>query len=130
MMSNWPLSFITGYGWNGYTALFIGYGDPHNTYLLYWFNLGLLGLGLYLFIVVWIIRYSVASLDWMTADAKPVVIGFLIGFIALHAALFFVELYAPWMFIWAISGTVLRLMVEQSRTANPDTPVTAVMDEE
>lgn len=115
MMSVWPISFITGYGWSGYTALFVGYGDPHNTYLLYWFNLGVLGLGTYAFIAFWIARYSVKSMTWVTPDTKPIAVGFLAGFLSLHAALFFVELYAPWMFIWAITGAVLRLLVEESR---------------
>lgn len=120
MMSAWPFSFVTGYGWNAYTALFIGYGDPHNTYLLYWFNLGIFGLGTYIFIVLWIVRYTVRSLNWVTSAGKPVAIGFLAGFLSLHAALFFVEVYAPWMFIWAIGGTTLRLLVEQYRLANAD----------
>ena len=41
-MSYWPVSYITGYGWNAYRTLIGIYGDPHNTYVLYWFNLGLI----------------------------------------------------------------------------------------
>jgi O-antigen ligase len=130
MMSVWPLSFITGYGWNGYTALFIGYGDPHNTYLLYWFNLGIFGLSAYLFIMFWIVRFSVRSLEWISADGRPIVIGFLIGFLALHAALFFVELYAPWMFIWAIAGTTIRYIVEQGRLTTSEPLVEVIKEDE
>ena len=40
------------------------------------------------------------------------IIGFIIGFLALHVALFFVALYTPWLFIWALTGTILRLLVD------------------
>lgn len=115
MMSYWPLSFVTGYGWDAYATLFLGYGDPHNTYLLYWFNLGVVGLVLYVFIAGWIVRFAVTSLRLISDDAKPVVIGFIIGFLSLHVALFFVGLYTSWLFIWAITGATLRMLVEERR---------------
>lgn len=118
MMSYWPMSFISGYGWNAYTNLFVGYGDPHNTYLNYLFNLGAIGLLLYIFIVAWIVQYAVRSLDSVSSDGKPLVLGFLMGFLSLHIALFFVGLYAPWLFIWAITGAALRLVVEDRRSAD------------
>jgi len=115
MMSFWPLSFVTGYGWNAYVTLFLGYGDPHNTYLLYWFNLGLFGLTAYLVIVIWIVRFALKSLHSISMEIKPIVIGFIFGMLALHVALFFVGLYSASLFIWAIAGAVLRLLVEDLR---------------
>ncbi len=115
MMSYWPASFLTGYGWNAYPTLFLGYGDPHNTYLLYWFNLGIIGLGLYLFTAVWVVRFAVKNLHILSDDLKTIVIGFILGFLALHVALFFVAVYTPWLFIWAIGGAILRLIVEYRR---------------
>jgi len=116
-MSYWPLSFVFGYGWNAYVPLIGIHGDPHNTYLLYWFNLGLFGLGLYLFVVIWIIRYTVTSLRFVSEELKPLVIGFITGFLALHVGVFFVELYTPWLFIWALTGTLLRIIVDDRREA-------------
>jgi O-antigen ligase len=115
MMSYWPGSFITGYGWNSYRLLIGIYGDPHNTYLFYWFNLGLIGLGLYAFIASWVVRFTVSSLNSVRQEAKPLIIGFIIGFVALHVAIFFVQLYQSWMFIWAITGTILRVIVDERR---------------
>ena len=115
MMSYWPLSFVVGYGWNAYRALIGIFGDPHSTYLLYWFNLGLIGLGLYSFIVVWIIKYTVTSLRYISNELKPIVIGFTTGFMAVHIAVFFVLVYTPWLFIWAITGTILRIIVDDRR---------------
>lgn len=115
MMSIWPASFVAGYGWNAYPTLFVGYGDPHNTYLLYWFNLGLIGLLIYVFIVVWIVRFALRGLNIISAELKPVIIGLVFGLLALHFALFFVGLYASSLFIWALAGTTLRLLVEDAR---------------
>lgn len=114
-MSYWPVSFLTGYGWNAYRSLIGIYGDPHNTYLLYWFNLGLIGLGLYTFIVIWIVRYAVTSLKYISKKLKPLVIGFITGFLAVHVAVFFVAIYTPWLFIWALTGIILRIIFDDRR---------------
>ncbi len=115
MMSYWPLSFLTGYGWNAYRYLIGIYGDPHNTYLLYWFNMGLIGLSLYVFIAVWVVRYAVNSLRYISEGLRPLVIGFITGFMSIHVAIFFVAIYTPWLFIWAMTGTVLRVIAEDRR---------------
>jgi O-antigen ligase len=120
MMSYWPSSFALGYGWDAYRTLIGIYGDPHSTYLLYSFNLGLVGLGLYSFIVIWIVRFTVMSLNLISEELKPIVIGFIIGFLALHIALFFVVLYTPWLFIWALTGTILRIIVDDRRNTGLD----------
>jgi len=111
-MSYWPVSFITGYGWNAYRTLIGIYGDPHNTYVLYWFNLGLIGLGLYIYIVIWTIRYAVTSLKFISIGLKPLVIGFITGFTALHVGMFFSVLYTASLFIWAMAATVLRVIAD------------------
>ena len=111
-MSYSPVSFITGYGWNAYRTLIGIYGDPHNTYVLYWFNLGLIGLGLYIYIVIWTIRYAVTSLKFISIGLKPLVIGFIAGFTAIHVGLFFSVLYTPWFFVWAMAATVLRVIAD------------------
>ena len=111
-MSYWPMSFITGYGWNGYRTLIGIYGDPHNTYLLYWFNLGLIGLGLYIYIAIRTIRYAVTSLNYISAGLKPLVIGFVTGFTAIHIGMFFSVMYTASLFIWAMVATVLRVIAD------------------
>lgn len=111
-MSYWPMSFITGYGWNGYRTLIGIYGDPHNTYLLYWFNLGLIGLSMYIYIVIWTIRYAVTSLNLISVGLKPLVIGFTIGFTAIHIGMFFSVMYTASLFIWALVATVLRVIAD------------------
>jgi O-antigen ligase len=117
MMSYWPVSFVSGYGWYSYATLFLGYGDPHNSYLHYWFDLGIIGLSLYVSIVVWIVVFAVSSLRSIAEEFKPMAIGFIMGFLSLHIAIFFVAIYTPWLFIWAITGAILRILVEQKRIA-------------
>ena len=53
----------------------------------------------------------------MTEKLKPLVIGLITGFLALHIAIFFVALYTPWLFIWALVGTMLRIIVDDRREA-------------
>jgi O-antigen ligase len=125
MMSYEPISFVTGYGWNSYATLFLGYGDPHNTYLMYWFNLGIVGLTFYLLIVGLIIRFALRRIAGVSEDVKPIVVGFVAGFMSLHVALFFVGLYTPWLFIWAISGAFLRVLLEDHRAKSTMSAVTA-----
>jgi hypothetical protein len=43
------------------------------------------------------------------------VIGLIFGLLSLHIALFFVGLYSSSMFVWAIVGATLRLLVEDVR---------------
>lgn len=123
MMSDWPLSFVSGYGWDSYATLFRGYGDPHNTYLMYWFNLGVVGLGLYVLIITWIVRFVLRSLHSISVGTKPIIIGFIFGLLALHVALFFVGLYSSSLFIWALAGATLRLLTEDLHAENKSNPI-------
>ena len=117
MMSYEPITFLTGYGWDSYKTLIGIYGDPHNTYLLYFFHLGLIGLLTYSFIAIWTVRFTVKSLKYIRPDRKPMVIGFLAGFMSVHVAIFFVLLYQPWLFMWAITGSMLRVIVDERHEA-------------
>ena len=54
MMAN-PITLITGFGWNVYSTMPTVFA-MHNTYLDQWFNLGLLGVGVYVFIIYLTIR--------------------------------------------------------------------------
>ena len=118
MMSQAPTTVITGFGWHAYATLFLGYGDPHNVYLQYLFNLGLIGLSLFLFIIVWVYRFTLKGLKNADAQTRPLFIGFLMGWLAVLGSVFFVGLYLPWLFIWACTGTIVRLLIEVNRGAN------------
>ena len=70
---------------------------------------------MYAFVAAWVVKYTVSSLNRIRQEAKPLVIGFIIGFVSLHVAIFFVQLYQSWMFLWAITGTILRVIVDERR---------------
>ena len=118
MMSYEPVSFITGYGWDSYRTLFLGYGDPHNEYLQSLFNLGLIGLSLIVFVFYWVFRQLINGVRSGNDEVKPLLIGFIVGWVSVLAAVFFVGLYLPWLFIWACAGTFCRLSIEVSRESN------------
>jgi len=109
-MSENPITFITGYGWDVYWTFAFRF-SPHNHYFALWFNLGLVGLfcGCYLLFSA-ISRARRAS---MVAEPglRRYFIAFVIGGIAVCGAVFFVELYSPWMYFWMYAGTVMRMVM-------------------
>ena len=115
-----PVTFITGYGWDVYWSFAFRF-SPHNHYFSLWFNMGLVGLfcGSYLLFSA-INRARRASL---VADPqlRRYFVGFVIGVIAVSGAVFFVELYSPWMYFWMYTGTVMRMVlcIEPVAVAHP-----------
>ena len=49
------------------------------------------------------------SLRLVRPDVRPMLIGFGIGTIAVATAVFFVNLYSPWLYYWSYAGIVMRL---------------------
>ena len=109
-MSQNPVSFIVGYGWNTFRLYLSAFGDPHNIYLHYLWNLGLIGLIPFCFLHWNIMRTTQRSLRPAGESERMVLMGFLTGWGALMACLFFVLLFVPWLFIWAYAGVALRLV--------------------
>ena len=105
-----PITFITGYGWNVYWTFPFRF-SPHNHYFSLWFNLGLVGLlsGCYLLFSP-IGRARRASLI-APPELRRQLIAFVIGGISVCGAVFFVELFDPWMYFWMYTGTVMRLVL-------------------
>ena len=110
-----PASFITGFGWNSFKQIFPL--ATHNTYLAYLFFIGIPGLLIYLLLVYRILNLVRRGIACSAGDVRNILVGFLFGFSALLVAIFFVNLYAPWLFIWAYVGLVARVSTEQIREA-------------
>lgn len=111
-----PLTLLTGFGWASYFVLPASLPlAPHNTYLWYWFELGLAGVIVFTGMLIQLIL--VASRAAVKADAqlRPHLIGFSVGAMALAVAIFFVELYTPWPYFWAYAGVVMRLVSISSK---------------
>jgi O-antigen ligase len=124
LMSEKPLTFLTGYGWNMYWSLPTRL-SPHNHYLSLWFNVGLVGLICGTLVLVLVVRQAMAALPYSPPQYRPVLISFAIGTVAISVATFFVDLIAPWLWFWAYAGLVMRIAVnlhsqiEPKRTAGP-----------
>lgn len=108
VMFNRPLTLLTGFGWEAYPTFPFRW-VTHNHYLQQFFNLGLVGLITSVLLLVIPIRTMNAAASHARPDVRPVLIAFGMGTIALATSVFFVNLYAPWLFFWSYAGIVMRL---------------------
>jgi O-antigen ligase len=109
VMADNPLSYVIGMGWHTFAA-FVGV-VPHNTFLWYFFGLGAVGLVLYLIILRNLLFLARSAVCRMSQDVDALLIGFVFGFTALLASVCFVDLFAPWYFIWAYVGIIARISI-------------------
>ena len=126
VMVDHPLSFLTGFGWDVYSSMPFEFA-PHNSYLEYWFNLGLTGLTCFVLILAF--NVAMARRAAMAADdaMRGLLCGFTVGLIALSVLVFFVQLSYAWLYVWIFSGLTMRIAVEASpaRAISPqEQPIT------
>jgi O-antigen ligase len=112
-MMRTPITMLTGFGWATYFVLPSALPlAPHNTYLWYWFELGLIGVIAFTAIIVQLITQAARAAENTTNFGdRAYFMAFTIGTAALAFAIFFVEIYTPWPFVWAAAGCILRLAV-------------------
>lgn len=118
MLEN-PLTLLTGFGWNAYAAMPFRWAT-HNHYLWAWFNLGVPGLVCSVLLLVVPIKVALSASRVANAAIRPHLMGFVVGITAVAVALFFVNLYSPWLYVWAYIGIVMRIAVNVT-----EQPVTA-----
>jgi O-antigen ligase len=108
VMFNTPLTLLTGFGWEAYPTFPFRW-VTHNHYLQEFFNLGLVGL-LCSVLLLWVpIRTMNRAATYARPDVRAVLISFGMGTIAVATAVFFVNLYSPWLYYWSYAGIVMRL---------------------
>jgi hypothetical protein len=103
-----PLTLLTGFGWEAYPTFPFRW-VTHNHYLQQFFNLGLVGLICSSLLFLLPIRTANKAATFADPEVRPVLISFAMGTTALAAAVFFVNLYTPWLFYWSYAGVVMRL---------------------
>lgn len=113
-----PLTLITGYGWAMYTAMPFRLAT-HNHYLAHWFNMGLPGLVCAVLLLVLPIKYARAAALVAGPDVRPLLIGFVVASIAIATAVFFVDLFLPWLYYWAYAGIMMRIAVNAASGTLP-----------
>lgn len=111
-----PVSFLVGYGWNTYQLW--SYGASHNAYLDHLFCLGAIGLVIFLILVAAVINAGRLGVRAGMYDGRGETMGFLCGWLSFLTALMFVNIFNPWLFVWAFSGLMVRVALEAQRAAD------------
>jgi O-antigen ligase len=125
-----PSTLVTGFGWDTFKRM-----NPlasHNTFLTYFFELGAIGLFLYLVLLVNVVGVMRRAAENAASDSqeRAVLIGFVAGFLSLCIAVSLVNLAQAWLFIWGYVGLMLRIAVansEEKRRGNDVAPVTGFL---
>lgn len=109
VMAEWPMSFVTGYGWNAYEASGI-WKAAHNEYLDRYYELGIPGLLLYVGLIYAVVsrvkRFLGRSPD---RDTCRMMIGYVFGMIIISVNIFFVAIPDPWTIIWIVTGCIMAI---------------------
>jgi len=105
-----PLTLLTGFGWNIYDSRFLY--ATHNEYLNQWFNLGIVGVGVFVILLVHMVRTARSAIDVATAESRPYMIAVVFGVVALLVNVLSTNLTKPWPYIWLYLGMSMRIAVE------------------
>lgn len=108
-MMGTPLSMLTGFGWFAYESMGFRYAT-HNHYLLLWFNIGIAGVIAFL-MILWDLYRTNRTAARVTSDPelRSYCMAAVFGLMGLAIAIFFVNLFKPWPYIWAFFGISARL---------------------
>ncbi len=122
-----PWTFLSGYGWHAYSFMGFEY-VTHNQYLYYLFNLGIVGLLAWLGIIVAAVFTARNAAETSTERVRPYFIGFVVGYLSVCGAVFFVDLDTPWYYVFAYLGMTMRAAVCVSRAREKERRERAARD--
>lgn len=122
VMSEWPLSFMVGLGWNAWAISGI-WKSAHNIYLNHLFELGLIGLSLFVYLLHNLFRRARRLVAVGDIRLQPLVIAYVISLSVICIAILFSPIPSIWTTIWAITGTVFGLS-PVSRESGAEAPET------
>jgi len=109
-MTRTPLSFITGFGWDVYFVMPFRFA-PHNHYLGTYFDLGIPGLTLFLYMMGRIVKFARSTVSLADEAVLPHMLAFIFGMLSLLISIIFADLFDPWSYIWVYVGAILRIAV-------------------
>ncbi|SVD12207.1 uncharacterized protein METZ01_LOCUS365061, partial [marine metagenome] len=90
--------------------------SAHNEYLDRFYELGSLGLILFITLLVCVITRVKKVLRTTQDTYRPILIGYTFGMLSVTVAIFFVQLPTTWSFVWAITGMVMGLQARLRET--------------
>ena len=116
-----PGAFVWGVGWSSYKLMFDNRAS-HNTYIGYLFELGAIGLVLFLALLAALFRVTRRAIGLAPPEQRIELMLFVFGFFSLLISVFFVNLYKPWLFVWAYVGLMMRVassIIADARAPDP-----------
>jgi O-antigen ligase len=99
---------------------------PHNFYLNFWFNLGIVGLASGIYLLAAPVRAARAAIEHASPQGRVVLIAFSIATIAFATSLFFVDVLVPWLYYFAYAGLAMRIAVNATESVHATAPVGAI----
>jgi hypothetical protein len=109
-MARTPSTLLTGFGWDVYYVMPFRYA-PHNHYLGTYFDLGIPGVGLFVYLMTRIVSTARSVVGLADEETRPHVLAFVFGMLALVISIVFADLFDPWSYIWLYVGAMMRIAV-------------------
>lgn len=106
-----PMSFITGYGFFAYESGRF-YAATHNTYLSYLYDLGIIGLFLFVLVFVRVLATARSVLPHVPSDIRPFFVALVFGLVGFLISIFFSEYHNAGYLLWAYLGVTMRIAAE------------------
>ncbi len=103
-----PVSFLTGYGFYSYDSARIFRLAPHNMYLSFLYNLGIIGVILFIGIFARVLAVARASVGRASGTLRTDLIAFVFGALSFLVAIFFSDYHESGYLLWAYVGVMMR----------------------
>jgi O-antigen ligase len=113
-MAEYPLSFVTGLGWEAYYQTIGNRYATHSVYLDRLYNLGIVGLALFMASYVSAIAKARRALWNAPHEAAPFLMATVIGMTSFMIAMAFSDIHGAATYIWAFAGLAMRVAVTTS----------------
>lgn len=110
-MSVYPLSYVTGLGWEAYYETVGHRFATHSVYLDRFYNLGIIGLTLFIFTFASTLAVARRGLQAAPPESMPYLVATVIGMAAFIIAMAFSDIHGAATYIWAYTGIALRMAV-------------------
>ncbi len=109
-----PYSFVVGNGWNSHENSGI-WKSAHNSYLLIFFELGIIGLALFAVLLASLVIQVRVLVARTEGKERVLMSGVAFGLFGVIVSIMFVDLSVPWFYIWSFVGMSLRIAYEKDQ---------------